>query len=88
MVAFGGGGAAEIVRGESAAQPTGVLFDEQSPEALLEALRRFEQDPGRFAPEACRENALRFDRARFRQRFQELLETHWTRFSRGLAGEG
>jgi hypothetical protein len=28
---------------------------------------------------------MRFDRARFRQRFEELVRSHWERFSRELA---
>ncbi|HEY8250488.1 MAG TPA: glycosyltransferase [Burkholderiales bacterium] len=66
LVAFGRGGAAEIVR-----EDTGVLFQAQTADALIEAVRRFES--GRFSPEKCRANALRFDRARFRERFGELL---------------
>ena len=81
VIAFAVGGAAEIVRAEPSPQPTGVLFAEQSAEALLDAVRRFELDPGRFAPSSCRENALRFDRARFRRRFEELLRSHWERFT-------
>lgn len=80
VIALGRGGAAEIVRGEEAAQPTGVLFPEQSVGAVLDALRRFERDPARFAPQACRENALRFARPRFRERFAGALEAHWERF--------
>jgi len=82
VIAFGQGGAAEIVRGEEAAQPTGVLFGEQSAASLLAALERFERDPARFAPQACRDNALRFDRAVFRRRFQEVLQQSWQRFER------
>lgn len=88
VIAFAAGGAAEIVRGESAQRPTGVLFGEPTPDALLDALHRFEEAPGRFATAACRENAMRFDRARFRARFEELLRSHWKRFSAELAGEG
>jgi hypothetical protein len=50
-----------------------VLFAEQTPDSLIDALRRFE--PRAFSPQACRENALRFDRPRFRQRFGELLRS-------------
>jgi glycosyltransferase involved in cell wall biosynthesis len=82
VIALGRGGAAEIVRGEDAPQPTGVLFAEQSAAALLEALRRFERDPARFAPDACRANAARFDRGAFRRRFEELLHGSWERFKR------
>ena len=77
VIAFGAGGAAEIVREE-----TGVLFREQTPEALLEALQRFEHESARFAPAACRENSQRFDRSRFRSRFEELLRGHWEAFRR------
>lgn len=75
LVAFGRGGAAEIVRAD-----TGVLFAEQSADAVIDALRHFESSS--FSPQRCRENALRFDRARFRQRFGELLRAHWEQFRR------
>jgi glycosyltransferase involved in cell wall biosynthesis len=87
VIAFENGGAAEIVRGESSPHPTGILFSEQTADAVIEAIGRFEQDPARFAPGSCRENAMRFDRSRFRSRFEELLRSHWERFSRELAGE-
>jgi len=85
VIALGHGGAAEIVRSESWPQPTGVLFPDQTADSLLEAVHRFELDAGRFVPSSCRDNAMRFDRARFRQRFEELLRSHWERFSRELA---
>jgi ribosomal protein S4 len=50
-----------------------VQFPEQSAAQVLAALGRFERDPARFAPQACRENAQRFDRAVFRRRFGELV---------------
>jgi glycosyltransferase involved in cell wall biosynthesis len=75
LIAFGRGGAAEIVRHD-----TGVLVPEQTADSFLEALRRF--DTRRFAPRDCRENALRFDRAVFRQRFDALLRSNWERFAR------
>lgn len=81
VIALGRGGAAEIVRGENAPQPTGILFAEQSAAAVRDALQRFERDPARFAAASCRDNALRFDRARFRQRFADALHSHWKRFT-------
>jgi len=87
VLAFAGGGAVEIVQSESAPQPSGLLFAEQTPEALLDAIRRFEQDPARFSPTNCRQNAMRFDRSRFRSGFEEVLQRHWECFSRELAGE-
>ena len=41
VIAFGRGGAAEIVVSGTAAQPTGVLFDRQDPEAIRAAVDRF-----------------------------------------------
>ena len=76
VIALARGGAAEIVRDD-----TGLLFSEQTAEALREAVQRFEQERGRFAAAACRENALRFDRRRFRQRFAELVRSHWEGFA-------
>jgi glycosyltransferase involved in cell wall biosynthesis len=74
LVAFGRGGAAEIVRDD-----TGVLFQQQSADAVCAAITTFEKRT--FSPRACRENALRFERSRFRQRFAELLQSSWERFS-------
>jgi glycosyltransferase involved in cell wall biosynthesis len=82
VIAFARGGAAEIVRAEGSPQPTGLLFAEQTAEAVLDALNRFERDAAGFSPAHCRENAMRFDRKRFRRRFEELLRSHWERFSR------
>ena len=61
VIALGKGGALETVRhGE-----TGLLYENDSAEGLLDAVRRFESET--FSPEACRENALRFNRNRFEE---------------------
>lgn len=78
LVAFGGGGAAEIAR-----EDTGLLFAEQSADSLLAALQRFETL--RLSPERCRENALRFDAEHFRARLAERVRSHWERFTRRRA---
>ena len=59
LIAYGKGGAADIVRNGE----TGVLFPEQSAAAIAEAVRRFETLS--IAPEACRANAERFSREAF-----------------------
>lgn len=86
VIAYGRGGAAEIVRTDDVSGPTGLLFSEQTADAVVDAVRRFAADVPRCSAERCRENALRFDRARFRSRFEELLRTHWERFSAEIAG--
>ena len=67
VIAFREGGSSETVRNIDAAAPTGVLFDAQSPEAIVAAIARLEAatiDAG-----ACRTNAARFSEARFRAEF-------------------
>ena len=66
VIALGRGGAAEIVRPD-----TGVLFDEQTPEAVRAAVEQFEAR--HFDCEHCRANALRFDRPRFREGLRAYL---------------
>lgn len=68
VIAYRAGGALEtVIEGE-----TGLFFDEQTPEALIDAMQRFEQH--QFDPVACRRNALRFSIERFKRQFSEYVE--------------
>jgi glycosyltransferase involved in cell wall biosynthesis len=71
VLAYASGGAREIVVGE-----TGVLFDDQSPQQIVQALRRLESNP--VDPGACRRSALRFSEDAFDQavmgHVEELLQ--------------
>jgi glycosyltransferase involved in cell wall biosynthesis len=84
LVAFGRGGAADIVRplGRSA-RPTGVLFGQQTVEAVVDAVARFEAADAEITPQACRANAERFSEERFDA---EILDAFAT--AQALAGEG
>jgi glycosyltransferase involved in cell wall biosynthesis len=84
LVAFGRGGAADIVRplGRSA-RPTGVLFGQQTVEAVVDAVARFEAAGAEITPQACRANAERFSEERFDA---EILDAFAT--AQALAGEG
>ncbi len=64
VIALGRGGAREIVVQEGSS-PTGLFFDQPTPEAVAEAVRRFISDDSRFTPENCHANALRFAEERF-----------------------
>jgi glycosyltransferase involved in cell wall biosynthesis len=69
VIAYGRGGVAETVKdGE-----TGVLFMEQTPKALIEAVGRFEHS-SRIDPWLLRRNAERFGSDRFREKFGRLVE--------------
>ncbi len=83
VVALGVGGACEIVRplGDDP-DPTGVLFDEATPESLLDALDRFEA--ARFSSAACHASALRFSPRAFRDELRG--EVDGALRARGWAG--
>jgi glycosyltransferase involved in cell wall biosynthesis len=69
VIAYARGGVVETVRGLDAAQPTGVLFKDQSAAAIRAAVATFEGLPEPIGAAACRLNAQRFARALFRDRF-------------------
>ena len=68
VIAYGRGGATEtVVDGV-----TGVFFEEQTVDALAEAIQRF--DRSAFDPKRCRANAVRFDREEFRTRLLRVID--------------
>jgi glycosyltransferase involved in cell wall biosynthesis len=80
VVAYGKGGALETVVGWPAPGATGVFFDSQTPEALQRAVNLFEANADSFGPDACRRNAERFGRERFRRELRGTVEELWDRF--------
>ncbi len=75
VIAFAKGGALETIRGkEDDAARTGLFFPEQTCEAIVQALGRFESLGAPIAPANCRENALRFSKARFRTELTEFID--------------
>jgi glycosyltransferase involved in cell wall biosynthesis len=73
VVAFGRGGAIDIVKPLSSSQPTGVLFAEQSVEAVKAAVKLLCREESNISPIVCRSNVERFSPARFRERLQSLI---------------
>ncbi len=75
VIALGRGGAVETIQplGETA-EPTGVFFAEQTVEAVIEAIQRFEQHRHQFHPAAARTNSLPFSTARFRHELLSYLQ--------------
>ena len=69
VIAFGKGGALETVIDRQ----TGLFFYEQTVEALIDAIRRFEEQTPPFDPKLIRKNAERFDAALFRERFGRFV---------------
>lgn len=69
VIAFGRGGALEtVVEGK-----TGLFFHEQSVEALVAALARFERESDQFSPTEIRAHALKFEPRRFEAELRQFL---------------
>jgi len=69
VVAYGKGGVTETVIGinsHATKQPTGLLFDTQSSDALVAAIELFEQKKQLFSQETIRQHALQFSRQNFK----------------------
>ncbi|MEW6111018.1 MAG: glycosyltransferase family 4 protein [Thermodesulfobacteriota bacterium] len=81
VIAFGKGGALETVRGLGRADnPTGLFFEEQSVESLVDAVERFESNQHVFTPSACRDNAMEFSPEIFSARFSEFVDAAYVKF--------
>jgi glycosyltransferase involved in cell wall biosynthesis len=82
VIAFAKGGATETVVpldrplrfAEAASEPTGLWFDEQTPDCLGDALEKFEAQVRDFNPTALRRHAVRFNRQRFAEEMVSYLE--------------
>jgi hypothetical protein len=70
----------ETVRGLDAAEPTGVFYEEQTPQSLAAAVRRFEALERPISAAACRANALRFRSELFRDALRAFVTREWERF--------
>jgi glycosyltransferase involved in cell wall biosynthesis len=81
VIAFSQGGAAEIVRPLTSERPTGVLFDAQTPQAVVDAVAQFERHARRIDPADCRAGVLRFDAERFRREFFDYAMREWADFN-------
>jgi len=67
VIAFGKGGVLETVIPDE----TGIFFYEQTPDAIIEAVRKFEKM--NFEPEKIREQAKRFDIKVFQEKMKEIV---------------
>ncbi|MBD3843544.1 MAG: glycosyltransferase family 4 protein, partial [Campylobacterales bacterium] len=79
VICLGRGGTKETVVN----MVTGVHFMEQTVEALLEAVKKFENNIDSFEPKKARENALRFSKERFEKEIREFVEEKYEIFKSG-----
>ena len=80
VIALRQGGLMETIDGLDTGMPTGVFFDEPTPEAIVGAIRTFEQNRSRIDPAACRANAERFSAARFRAELASCVAARYEAF--------
>lgn len=83
VIAFGQGGARDIIRPAPSPDATGLLFEEQNAAAIHDAVARFESLPTAIRPEDCRANAERFGEERFRAAMTTLVENALARLRHG-----
>ena len=83
VIAYGRGGCTETV------QPgkTGVLFQYQTVDHLIDAVRAFEANRSQFSAELIRRHAETFSAPRFRQQLLTYVNDKWLQFQRGDALE-
>jgi glycosyltransferase involved in cell wall biosynthesis len=85
VIGYRRGALSETVTDVDGEAPTGVLFDAQTPEAIADAIRRFEASESRIAADACVRSAQRFSTERFRLEFSGYIAQRWDAFQRSPA---
>ena len=76
VIAYGRGGSLETVRvGDHLGLPdTGVFFDRQDAESVMEAIRRFESKEHSFSTREIQKHAKKFDKALFKSRMRDVID--------------
>lgn len=75
VIGYGRGGLTETVRPLGrVADPTGVLFEQQTIDAVAEAMERFERNADRFDPRTARRQAVQFRKERFESELFGFLD--------------
>ena len=76
VIAYGKGGARDIVRAPPHPEPTGLFFAEQTAPAIVDAVERFEALSPAIAAAHCSANAERFSRENFRAAMRRVVSDH------------
>jgi glycosyltransferase involved in cell wall biosynthesis len=77
VIAYGAGGALETVVDGA----TGLFFNEQTPECIIDAVERFEKNTDRRDPKKIRKHAEKFSTEVFRKSMKEFVEKKYGEFS-------
>lgn len=82
VIAYGRGGVAETVRPLGQEKPTGILFAQQTAEALQRAVLHFEENSGAFLANDIRAHSLQFNQEHFRHTFASFIQQQWQAFQK------
>ena len=74
VIAYREGAINETIADLDQPSPTGVLYDHQTADAIIDAIERFEREERRIDRNACRANAWRFAPERFRAAFAARID--------------
>ena len=80
VIAFGKGGSLETVRPFGVDNPTGILFDKQDIDSVIDAVQKFETMQDQILPNDCRAHALKFSTERFNQEISEYVNSKYCEF--------
>ncbi|HCD1880737.1 glycosyltransferase family 4 protein [Klebsiella aerogenes] len=80
VIAFGKGGSLETVRPFGVDNPTGILFDKQDIDSVIDAVQKFETMQDQILPNDCRAHALKFSTERFNQEISEYVNSKYFEF--------
>jgi glycosyltransferase involved in cell wall biosynthesis len=81
VIAYAKGGSREtVVHSDDARQRTGIWFEHQTVQSVIEAISRFEQLPTGISPVVCRAHAEKFSAIRFKEEFRAYVDACWERF--------
>lgn len=78
VIAYRAGGACETV----IENETGIFFDSQTPEAIIEVVKNF--DHKKFDSHKIREQALKFDTKIFKEKIKKYVEEKWEEHCRKI----
>lgn len=81
VIAFGKGGSLETVRPYGEAFATGIHFDLQTVESLVQAINKFDHVSESINYADCRTHAEKFSVERFRKEIGNYVENKWCEFS-------
>lgn len=81
VIAFGKGGVLETINSIENIKPTGLFFEKQNPECIVESVKKFESMQDVFEPIECRRNAEKFSEERFRNEINAYVRDKWDLFN-------